>query len=320
MTVAVRDQMEMNRALGDPSVRKISFEPRYAGATVTVGSEVIVKGNRKTVTVDGANELRLYSAAVLVIAGDRAVVQAHRGAVIARDTSLVEARNRCRVQAYNRAHVLARGEAVVHAYDQAVVEAVDRVRVYAYARSTVHAYPGTIVTAGPCVAVHRHPAPWGGPTGGRNVYDHEVHGGVHIEHPDVATQHDVATWCAYYGVEVEGDRAYLYKVVDDDLVAGHGYRPTAYPIDAVVYAPDWDDHYHCGGGLHLAPTPVAAAFWSGQPAERYLRCKVNLADIRSIVDLDSPPKCKVAVLRVVAEVDLTGCPVGPATAAPQARA
>jgi hypothetical protein len=115
------------------------------------------------------------------------------------------------------------------------------------------------------------------------------------------------TWCAYHGVQIEGTTAVLYKATDAELTAGQQHdKPTVYQPGTEVVATDWRDDDRCGGGLHLSPWPHQAAAFVADPA-RYLRCEVDVADIRVIPD--STPKCKVPRLRVVAEVDLNARPI-----------
>jgi hypothetical protein len=114
------------------------------------------------------------------------------------------------------------------------------------------------------------------------------------------------SWLRYYGARVDGPHAILYKVTDQDLVAGHNYIPTHYTVGTTVEATDWVDNQHCGGGLHLSPRPgLARAAYQELRAGpwRLLRCRVLIDDIR-VIDGNGLeiPKCKVPCLFVEAEV------------------
>ena len=142
-----------------------------------------------------------------------------------------------------------------------------------------------------------------------------VEGGVLVDLTAVDLD-DSDQWLAHHGVEVLDGRAVLYKAVDADLVAGHSWRPTTYPVGGAVTAADWRDDHDCGGGLHLSPTPGMARDYFTE-AERYLRCTAAVEDLRVIDgnDHSTTPKVKVRSVRVEAEVDLHRRPIPePATA------
>jgi hypothetical protein len=129
----------------------------------------------------------------------------------------------------------------------------------------------------------------------------KVTGGVIIDVTDL-DQHDVQTWISYTGVEIVNGRAILYKALPADLTAGRGYSmPTLYAIGTEVTAVDWTDNNECGGGLHLSPTATQSTDYD-RDAVRWVRCTVDLADIRPIVG--GTAKCKVRTLYVEAEVNI----------------
>lgn len=158
--------------------------------------------------------------------------------------------------------------------------------------ATVRAYDSATVRAGSHVAVHLHSA------------RAHISGGVVIDHTAVDLT-DPATWCAYHGVPVVDGRASLHKAVDAEMAAGQDYLRTVYTVGADLECPDWRDDHECGGGLHLSPRPWQAGVYGGYGSTgRYLRCTVDLAELRCIDG--SPPKAKARRLRVEAEVDRFG--------------
>jgi len=115
---------------------------------------------------------------------------------------------------------------------------------------------------------------------------------------------DPATWCDLNGIDVTEDgRALVYKAVDADLTAGHGYTLTAYPVGSTVTASDWHSEDTCGGGLHFGRSPMAAAeCHRGDTGPRYLACEVDLSEV--VVVLDDTIKARSC--RVLHEVDRHG--------------
>jgi len=118
-------------------------------------------------------------------------------------------------------------------------------------------------------------------------------------------------WCDYYGVEINGRIAVLYKSVDDDYSTSRGraagvfYRPGETPM-----APDWDGGLaECGGGLHFSPTPkMALEFNIGT---HFVACPVLLTDMRMPQDTDGHPnKIKAkGCCEPVYEVNKDGQPI-----------
>ena len=188
------------------------------------------------------------------------------------------------------ATVEASGSATVQASGSATVEASGSATVEASGSATVRAWGSATVRAGRYVAVHLH---------SQSVM---LSGGVVID-MTALDRSDPATWCDLNGIDVTEDgRALVYKAVDADLTAGHGYTPTAYPIGETVTAPDWSKRAGCGRGLHFGRSPMAAAkYHRGDTGPRYLACEVDLTEV---VVLDD--KIKARSCRVLREVDRHG--------------
>ena len=202
------------------------------------------------------------------------------------DSATVWASDSATVWASDSATVRASGSATVRASDSATVEASDSATVWASDSATVR--------ASSLVAVHLHSA-----------YV-TVEGGVLIDLTSI-DEHDPTVWCEVHGVQVADGNAVLYKAVDADLTAGHGYRPTRYAPGETVEAVDWQDDNKCGGGLHLSPTAWQATAYRAD-AVRWVECRVPVGEVRPIPSLDSGvvAKCKVRSVMVVAEVDRSG--------------
>uniref|UniRef100_UPI001963BE56 DUF7666 domain-containing protein n=1 Tax=Leifsonia aquatica TaxID=144185 RepID=UPI001963BE56 len=131
-------------------------------------------------------------------------------------------------------------------------------------------------------------------------------GGVIID-VSAIDRSDVTQWAAYHGTDIQDGEVIVYKAVDDDLKSGRGF---AYPIGETVTAPDWDPRDACGNGLHLSPRPHHARYYYST-ATRFLKCAVKLTDL-TIIDGNgtSVPKLKAKTVRVLAEVDIDGNPIG----------
>ena len=192
-------------------------------------------------------------------------------------SSCVEAWGSSRVEAWDSSRVVARDSSCVEAWDSSCVVALGTSRV----------------EAGRCTAVWLHSQ--------HVTLDAK---GATIDMTAIDPS-DPATWCDLKGVAVTDGKALVYKAVDADLTAGHGYTPTTYPIGGTVTAPDWRADRSCGHGLHFSPTPRhALAYYSGDGPARYLACEVAL---NTLVPLND--KCKAPTARVLREVDEWGDPV-----------
>ena len=205
-------------------------------------------------------------------------------------SATVEAWGSATVRAWGSATVRAWGSATVEASGSATVGASGSATVEASGSATVEAWGSATVRAGRYVAVHLH---------SQSVM---LSGGVVID-MTALDRSDPATWCDLNGIDVTEDgRALVYKAVDADLTAGHGYTPTAYPIGETVTAPDWSKRAGCGRGLHFGRSPMAAAkYHRGDTGPRYLACEVDLTEV---VVLDD--KIKARSCRVLREVDRHG--------------
>src|SRR5690625_2796454 len=172
---------------------------------------------------------------------------------------------------------------------KSTVEAWESSQVVARGSSHVEARGSSTVVAGSHVAVHLHSA------------HATISGGVIIDLTTLDLE-DPATWLAYHGVTVADGKVAVYKAVDGDLQAGHGYTLTAYPIGETVTADDWADSRMCGQGLHFGVSPSQArAYYGGDGKPRFLAVEV---DVETLIPLGD--KCKAAACRVLHEVDLHG--------------
>jgi hypothetical protein len=116
--------------------------------------------------------------------------------------------------------------------------------------------------------------------------------------------HDGKSWCDYYGVPVEGGKAVLYKVVNQDFKSPRGL---VYPIGGTVESDGWDA-LECSKGLHFSPcVDMAREFYSLDGAKcRYLACEVEVKDLLVFPDGEYPNKAKAPSCKVLYEVDEDG--------------
>jgi hypothetical protein len=288
MSVAViTNQTELDAALADAEVHRIEIRsergvwlqlrPQRDVSVVAWGSSSVVARDSSSVVAWGSSSVEAWGSSSVVARDSSSVVAWDSSSVVARDSS----------------SVVARDSSSVEAWDSSSVEAWDSSSVVARGAAGVHARRRSTVKAGAQTAVWLHEA------------TATVEGGHLIDLTQIDLN-DVETWLAHHGVTVTDGRAMLYKAVDGHLVAGHGHRPTTYTVGTDVEVPDWRDNHNCGHGLHVSPHPMMARdYYPG--ATRFLRCSVDVADIR-VIDGDggSTPKCKAPRLRVEAEVDRRG--------------
>ena len=263
-----------------------SMVQAYGSATVEAfGSTTVEAYGAAKVWAYGTATVRAYSSATVQVSGSATVEASGLTTVWAFDSSTVVA--------YGSATVRAHNSATVKAYDTATVEVRDSVTVWAYDSATVRAHDTATVEASSHVAVHLHSA-------------RVTHfGGVIIDVTSLDPS-DPQVWSDHTGAQIENGSVVLYKAVDDYLTAGHGYRPTAYPLGQDVTAPDWRDDHECGGGLHASPHPHQARFYAPH-ATRLLKVTVPLEDIRPIPG--DVAKVKAQTLYVECEVTMTGDPI-----------
>jgi hypothetical protein len=128
----------------------------------------------------------------------------------------------------------------------------------------------------------------------------EVEGAGFVTRIDIATPNK---WCHYYGSEICGDSAILFKALDNDYKSSRGF---AYIPGTVVEAPDWDEgKAECGGGLHFSPSPKHALEFFPN-AIRFVACKVPLSEIVTCPEGQYPQKCKAPRAIKIWEVDRDG--------------
>ena len=120
---------------------------------------------------------------------------------------------------------------------------------------------------------------------------------------------DPTEWAEWAGATVDSEGlAHLYKAVDSNFVAGHGYIPTTYTVGEDVTAGDFRPTNGCGYGLHVSPHPHQAL--SHHPtAKHVLEVTVRVTDLFPIVDWSSPAKAKAQTVHVLREVTTTGAPI-----------
>jgi hypothetical protein len=279
--VVVASNQALVRARGRTRVTATSHTVVQASDAAAVTAR-----GRARVTAAGRCRVWAVSNTALDVSGDaRAWVQG---------TSFTTAFERAVVFAWDSAHVHARGEARVEARESAYVVAEGRTTVKAFGSVIVRARGSARVEAQAGVAVIRH-----GP--GVAVARGAVAEAVRFE--------NAAEWCDYYGVDVDGGVATLYKAVDEEFNSpfGMSYRPGTSP-----HAGDWDGgERECGGGLHFSPQPMFAVTSPGDRL-RFVACPVRLEDIVVHPDGHYPGKVKArGVCAPVYEVDENGAPVVP---------
>jgi len=287
-SVYVRTQEELDKALAKPKCHEVVVcSPRGVCLKIrdSRGKNVEVSGDAM-VKVSGDTRVTAFGDAVVDVSGNVTVRAFENATVNALDKSTVMACDCVTVAAYGDSTVSALDNSTVVAYDNSTVRACDCVSVAAYDDATVK--------AGTCVPVHVH----------SKAVTHQ--GGVIIDMTTIDAN-DPETWCAMNLVEVDEDgQAHLYKALDADLNAGHGYRLTNYPIGHVVDdTANWVDDNKCGGGLHVSPTPwMANAYYGG--VSRFVEVCCPVEELRPI----DAAKAKAPRLRVLREVTLDGSPIG----------
>ena len=297
MSTVVKTQVELDAALAAGKADIIIDSPRGVWLTVS-GSATVEASGSATVRASDSATVEAWDSATVRAWGSATVRASDSATVGAWDSATVEAWGSATVRAWDSATVEAWGSATVEASDSATVEAwgsatvgaSDSATVRAWGSATVEAWGSATVRAGRYVAVHLH---------SQSVM---LSGGVVID-MTALDRSDPATWCDLNGIDVTDGRALVYKAVDADLNAGHGYAVTAYPVGGTVTAPDWSSKSTwCGRGLHFGRSPMAAAgYHRGDSGPRYLACEVDLTEV---VVLDD--KIKARSCRVLREVDRHG--------------
>jgi hypothetical protein len=291
-TTTVTTQQELDAALASDA--DIIYIDSPAGVWLRIGSydsATVRASGSATVRASGSATVEASGSATVRASGSATVEASGSATVRAYDSATVRAYGSATVEAYDTATVRAYGSATVRAYGSATVRAYDTATVRAYGSATVLASGSATVEASTHVAVHLHSA------------RATVTGGVLIDITALVLN-DPATWCGYYGVQVNDGSALLYKAVNTSLAAGHQYyKATTYTVGSDVTADDWRDDHQCGGGLHVSPRPDQAKRYrpEGETGTRYLRVAVALTDLRPIGD-----KAKARTVRVLAEVDAAG--------------
>ena len=111
-------------------------------------------------------------------------------------------------------------------------------------------------------------------------------GGVQIV---VTNPQTVSEWCDWYGAEVIGENAKLFKAVDATYKSPRGgcYAPGTQTVAA-----DWDGgEKECGGGLHFSASPIDATEFNSS-ASKFVACLVPLSEIAVHPNGRSPQKVK----------------------------
>ena len=292
MSTIVRTQAELDAAIAEGASDIVISSPEGVWLTIWESAHVEARESAH-VAAWGSAHVEARESAHVVARGSAHVVARGSAHVEAWGSAHVVAWESAHVVAWESAHVVAWGSAHVVAWGSAHVAAWGSAHVEAWGSTHVEAWESSHVVASSLVAVHLHST---------RV---RVEGGVVI---DVAALEltDAATWCDFHGVSVVDDVATLFKALDDEFAAGHGYHPTTYTVGASMVCDDWTPTNDCGGGFHLGPTTSHATAYRPD-AKRWVRVEVPLSDLRPI--LDGTPKCKARTCRVVAEVDRWGVDV-----------
>ena len=262
-----------------------------AGADIRIvgGGKFSVSGSSKVTAYDSSqvracdsSQVTAYDSSKVtacdssqVTAYDSSKVTAYGSSQVrACDSSQVAAYDSSKVTACGSSKVTACGSSQVRAYDSSQVTAYDSSKVTACGFSKVTACGSSQVRAGKYNAVTRS---------GPNA---NIEGGVLIEIPRLDT---AEKWCEFYGVEVLGGVAILFKALNDDWTSPKG---TSYAPGQIPFAPDWDGGMQeCGGGLHFSPRPFMALEFHRQ-ATRFAGCPVALRDIAVHPNGSYPNKVK----------------------------
>ncbi|GLU88894.1 hypothetical protein [Agromyces sp. NBRC 114283] len=257
---------------------------------VARGSSSVVARGSSSVVAWGSSRVVAWGSSRVEARGSSSVVAWGSSRVVAWGSSRVEAWDSSRVVAWDSSRVVARGSSRVEARGSSRVEARGSSRVEARGSSRVEAWDSSRVVASKYVAIHLH---------SKKV---ALSGdGVVIDVSNIDT-HTTDDFLAFHGVKVQDGEAILYKAVDADLFAGHGYTKTQYPLGATVTAPDWRPSQACGNGLHFGYRPaVARSYYNGGGAPRFLEVAVRVDGLVALGD-----KAKAESCRVLREVDIHG--------------
>jgi hypothetical protein len=234
----------------------------------------------------GSSRVVAWGSSRVVAWGSSRVEAWDSSSVVARDSSRVEARGSSSVEARDSSRVEARGSSSVVAWDSSRVVAWGSSRVEARDSSSVVAWGSSRVEASKYVAVHL----WSTRV--------KLDGGVLIDLTKLDL-YNLGDFIDYHGVKTDGDELIVYKAVDENWQAGHGYRTTDYLVGTTVEAPDWQATKECGNGLHFGSTPAVAAAYGGRT--HLLECRIQKADTVALGD-----KLKAKSCRVIREVDIHG--------------
>lgn len=281
--------------------------------TVTTQAELDeeIAAGEKPILIGGTSSPQLHvSSDVPVVAGGHAdICTSGRAVIVAVEDAHVEAAGHEDVKAQDYTDVTAGGHVSVRASDYSTITAGDHASVHASGFVTVHARGHASVHAAGVVTVHA----WGSATvrAGSHVtvYVHsrdvEVSGAGHVIDVTDLDLTDPLQWAEFVGADVDADgRVHLFKALDDEMTAGHGYVPTVYAVGSDVEPDRWIDNDECGGGLHACPT-VTQAIAHFRRATRYVEVAAPIDQIRPI----DPDKAKAPLLHVVREVDRQGRPL-----------
>jgi len=130
----------------------------------------------------------------------------------------------------------------------------------------------------------------------------EIEGGGFVNRVNVTSAQE---WCEYYGVEIQGDCAVLFKGLDSEFRAKQNrflYQPGESQRD-----PLWDPNpeRECGGGLHFSPSPRhTLKFAAG--AKKFVAVLVPLSTILVHWGGEFPEKVRAPETRGCWEVDING--------------
>jgi hypothetical protein len=255
-----------------PVVRSGFFDVTGSASVSAFGSASVRASDSASVSASGWASVSAFDSASVSASGWASVSAFDSASVSAFDSASVSAFGSASVSAFGSASVSASGSASVRAFDSASVSAFD----------------SASVRATPFVAVQR--------TGKLAKVD----GGVLIQIPEIKTTEQ---FFEYYGIKATRGTVTLYKLVDDKYLSAHGtsYKPGQKPS-----ASDWDSEPCCGSGLHFSPRAFMARKYASPKFERFVACKVKVADIVVIDDYGTPDKIKSPRCEVLFACDEDG--------------
>ena len=259
-------------------------EARGSSHVEACGSSHVVAMGSSHVVAWGASHVVARDSSHVVAMGSSHVVARGSSHVVARDSSHVEAWGASHVEACGSSHVVARGSSHVVAMGSSHVEARG-----AASLSLFGCFIKARATASVAVQLHN---------------DAKCDGGTQIKIVQPKTARE---WCEWYGAEIFGDYAILFKGVNESFQSARG---ATYVPGTLTVADDWDGgDQECGKGLHFSPTAACTKQFATD-AKKFVACAVRLDGLAVHPDGDHPNKVKAEKCWNLYECDIYGKQIG----------